>query len=153
LLESTATVSDQTPKFRLIKGGHLRFSTEHLLAIDAVLRERLQPVSRYGWVIDADGVAISTCGNPVTELTASVRDAVRQCELLLEPRKALPAAAVPLPPPDGGSCPLVLTPIDPLGVLVATCAAELSQDYRDTLLSIAEQLGPIFNDARVAPNS
>lgn len=55
---------------------------------------------------------------------------------------------VPLPPPDARLCPLVAVQIEPLGILVATCGAEVTQDYRDALLSIADLLGPIFDAAR-----
>lgn len=142
-------MSDETPRFRLIKGGRLDFSTDQLRAIDAILRERLQPITRYGWVIDPEGTSISTCGAPVTELTAQVREAVRQSERMLQPRKILPSAMIPPPPPETLPCTLVMARIDPLGVLVATCGAEITQDYNDTLLAIADLLGPIFESARV----
>ena len=69
-------MNDETPKFRLIKGGALRFSSDHLLMIDGILRERLLPITRYGWVIDSVGTLVSSCGGPVTELTERVRQEV-----------------------------------------------------------------------------
>lgn len=146
-------MSDETPKFRLIKGGALRFSSDHLLMIDGVLRERLQPITRYGWVIDSVGNLVSSCGGPVTELTERVRQEVAaRSAQLPTPAGILTGVSVALPPPEGSPCPLVLVHIEPLGTLVATCTGDsLPADYEAALKETASRLEPIFDDARVAP--
>ena len=146
-------MSDETRRFRLIKGGALRFSTDHLLMIDGVLRDRLQPITRYGWVIDAFGSLVSSCGGPVAELTERVRQEVAaRSSQLPTPEGILTGVSVTLPPPDAAPCPLVLVHIEPLGTLVATCTADaLPADYKKALQETASRLEPIFEDARVAP--
>jgi len=146
-------VSDEAPRFRLIKGGALRFSSDHLLAIDGILRERLQPITRYGWVIDSVGNLVSSCGGPVTELTERVRQEVAaRSSQLPTPAGILTGVSVALPPPDAAPCPLVLVHIEPLGTLVATCTGDaLPAGYEASLRDTAARLGPIFDDARVAP--
>lgn len=129
----------------MIKGGRLRFSTDHLLAIDAILRERLAPISRYGWVLDGAGDLVSSCGGPVTELTTVVGELVRSSN---SSNRIITGLEVPLPPPDARFCPLVAVQIEPLGILVATSGAEVGQEYHDALLAIADLLGPIFDAAR-----
>jgi hypothetical protein len=149
-------VSDETPRFRLIKGGkgerpELHFSTDHLLAIDAILRERLQPVTRFGWVIDWDGCLVSKCGSPVSELTFKIRELVgARWKELAEPNGMLTGVSVQLPAPDAVPCPLVLVRIEPMGALVATCAGDpIPADYATSLTSTAILLGPVFDAARV----
>jgi hypothetical protein len=146
-------VSDETPRFRLIKGGALRFSTDHLLQIDGILRDRLQPITRYGWVIDAFGNLVSSCGGPVAELTERVRQEVAaRSSRLPTPEGILTGVSVMLPPPDAAPCPLVLIHIEPLGTLVATCMpTSLSASYEAALKDTAARLEPIFDDARVPP--
>lgn len=139
-------MTDETPRFRLIKGGRLDFSSDQLLAIDGILRDRLQPISRYGWVVDDNGAPVSSCGGPVTELSARIGELVRS----LEPTPRLHTGlTVPLPPPETLPCPLVAVRIEPLGILVATSAGKtVPPDYEATLVSIADELGPIFQGAR-----
>lgn len=139
-------MNDETPRFRLIKGGRLSFSTDHLFSIDAILRERLQPISRYGWVLEENGSLVSSCGGPVTELTTRIGEMARS---LASTKRVVTGLSVPLPPPETLACPLVAVQIEPMGLLVATSAGEpLPADYEATLVRIADLLGTVFEAAR-----
>lgn len=138
-------MSDETPRFRLIKGGRLDFSTDQLLAIDVLLREKLQPLARYGWVLHANGALVSSCGNPVMELSSRVGEVTRS----IDPSQPI-VTGLTVPLPDGPPSPLVAVRIDSSGILVATCVdVPLSPQDGKSLLEIAGLLRPIFDAARV----
>ena len=139
-------MSDDTPRFRLIPGGKLDFSTDHLRSIDTILRDKLQPISRFGWVFNANGGLVSSCGNPVMELTTRVGELAGSLESC---QRIVKGFSAPLPPPESVPCPLVAVRIEPLGMLVATCpGTTLPADYETALLAIADELGPIFAAGR-----